>query len=81
MGIRKDSYLSKPAPGQQPHLNVKASVQSHTTTQRATTAAPPNMMGAAGKQKLESFVTPRKDTLMFLSGHNANQRPVSSKVN
>jgi len=26
MGIRKDSYLSKPTPNQQPHLNVKASV-------------------------------------------------------
>ena len=82
MGLRKDSYLSKPSGAQPSHLNVKASIQSHTTTQRATTAAaPPNMMGAAGKQKLESFVTPRKDTLMFLSGHNANQRPVSSKVN
>ena len=32
IGVRKDSYLSKPMGSHPANLNVKASIQSHTTT-------------------------------------------------
>ena len=102
IGVRKDSYLSKPVHQLPNNLNVRttgnAFLQNHgssqSTTQRATTAAAISHAGQvnSGKQKLESFVTPRKDQFVFNSGNaalggnngstNANglKRPMSSKA-
>jgi|LauGreDrversion4_2_1035121.scaffolds.fasta_scaffold28392_1 hypothetical protein len=86
IGARKDSYLSKPVHMVPNTLNVRSTgssfAQNHqasqSTTQRAATAA--SHVAGTGKQKLESFVTPRKDQLIFMTNNiGNNKRPTSSK--